>query len=86
MVLGPSTLTRHYTYLQAEKERLLYDMQRRGRPLDTADDRNAIQRGLLARDEQLRDTSSASWSEAGGPPPLALVRVRVGGIAKLNPD
>ena len=33
--------------LQAEKERLLYDMQRRGRPLDD-DDRSAICRGLQA--------------------------------------
>ena len=32
--------------LKAEKERLLYDMQRRGRPLDDNDDRNAIRRGL----------------------------------------
>ena len=75
MVLGPSTLTRHCTYLQAEKERLLYDVQRR----DTDDDRNAIQRGLLAtaRNEEPGDTSSGSTSlsEAGGPAPLALVRV-----------
>ena len=33
--------------LKAEKERLLYDMQRRSRPLDDNDDRNAIRRGLL---------------------------------------
>tara|TARA_B100000768_G_scaffold172130_1_gene180073 strand:- start:497 stop:706 length:210 start_codon:yes stop_codon:yes gene_type:complete len=65
--------------LQAEKERLLYDVQRR--PHDTDDDRNAIQRGLLATagDEQPGDTNSGSTSlsEAGGPAPLALVRVRV---------
>ena len=34
--------------LRAEKERLLYDFQRRGRPLDDADDRSAIRRGLQA--------------------------------------
>ena len=34
--------------LRAEKERLLYDVQRRGRPLDDADDRSAIRRGLQA--------------------------------------
>ena len=33
--------------LRAEKKRLLYDMQRRSRPLDDNDDRNAIRRGLL---------------------------------------
>ena len=38
--------------LQAEKERLLYDVQRRGRPLDDDDDRSAIRRGLLAGSSQ----------------------------------
>ena len=32
--------------LQAEKERLLYDMQQRGHPLDDDDDRSAVRRGL----------------------------------------
>jgi len=34
--------------LQAEKERLQYDVQRRGQPLDNDDDRSAIRRGLQA--------------------------------------
>ena len=34
--------------LRGEKERLLYDLQRRSRPLDDADDRSAIRRGLQA--------------------------------------
>ena len=69
--------------LQAEKERLLYDMQRRGRPLDDDDDRSAIRRGLQAGRSQpyppsLGDTGpdtdpdadpDADPSEAGGPAP-----------------
>ena len=35
--------------LRAEKERLMYDVQRRGNPLDDDDARNAIRRGLQAR-------------------------------------
>merc|ERR1719316_1230768 len=66
--------------LQAEKERLLYDMQRRGRPLDD-DDRSAICRGLQAgRSQPYRyppslgdigpDTGpDTDPSEAGGPTP-----------------
>ena len=57
--------------LQAEKERLLYDVQRRGRPLDDNDDRSAIRRGLLAGSSQ----QEFKWipypptdpSEGGGP-------------------
>ena len=67
--------------LQAEKERLLYDMQRRGRPLDDDDARSAIRRGLQAgRSQPDRyppslgdmgpDTDSyTDPSEAGGPAP-----------------
>ena len=44
--------------LQAEKERLLYDLQRRGRPLDD-DNRNAIRRGLQGPNPR----------EAGAPAP-----------------
>ena len=62
--------------LQAEKERLFYDMQRRGRPLDD-DDRSAICRGLQAARSQpyryppsLGDTApDADSSEAAGPAP-----------------
>jgi hypothetical protein len=55
--------------LQAEKERLLYDMQRRGRPLDDDDDRSAVRRGLqAARSQPCPDTDpDADASEAGGP-------------------
>ena len=55
--------------LQAEKERLLYDMQRRGRPLDDDDDRSAVRRGLqAARSQPYPDTDpDADASEAGGP-------------------
>ena len=66
--------------LQAEKERLFYDMQRRGRPLDDDDDdRSAVRRGLQAARSQpyryppsLSDTGpdanpDADPSEAGGP-------------------
>ena len=38
--------------LQTSNERLLYDVQRRGRPLDDDDDRSVIRRGLLAGPSQ----------------------------------
>ena len=51
--------------LQAEKERLLYDMQRRGHPLED-DKRSAIRRGLQARPSQpppfTADSSSSDLS------------------------
>lgn len=54
--------------LQAEKERLLYDVQRRGQPLH--DDRNAVRRGLQARPRQpYYPTDSAALSEDGAPAP-----------------
>ena len=53
--------------LQAEKERLLYDVQRRGRPLDNDDDRSAIRRGLLAGPSQpCPPNSDTDPSEPGG--------------------
>ena len=53
--------------LQAEKERLLYDVQRRGRPLDDDDDRSAIRRGLLAGPSQpCPPNSDTDPSEPGG--------------------
>ena len=53
--------------LQAEKERLLYDVQRRGRPLDDDDDRSAIRRGLQAGSSQPYPlTVDADPSEPGG--------------------
>ena len=62
--------------LQAEKERLLYDMQRRGRPLDDDDDRSAIRRGLLAGSSQpCLLNGDTDPSEPGGAPsdtPLTL--------------
>ena len=59
--------------LQAEKERLMYDVQRRtGRALDDDDARSAIRRGLQAEHSQpthpARD-ADLSVSEAGGPAP-----------------
>ena len=57
--------------LQTSNERLLYDVQRRGRPLDDdGDDRSAIRRGLLAGPSQPYPlTSNTDPSEAGGPAP-----------------
>ena len=54
--------------LQAEKERLLYDVQRRGRPLDDDDDRSAIRRGLLAGPSQSYEPGGALSSDS--PPTL----------------
>jgi hypothetical protein len=61
--------------LRAEKERLMYDVQRRGRPLDDGDDRSAIRRGLQAGPSQphqpadkARKTDS---SDTGAPAPPA---------------
>ena len=56
--------------LQAEKERLLYDVQRRGRPLDDDDDRSAIRRGLLAGSSQpcVLNGGDTDPSEPGGAP------------------
>ena len=54
--------------LQAEKERLVYDVQRRGRPLaDDADDRSAIHRGLQAGSS--KPHQPAGDTDAGGPAP-----------------
>jgi len=62
--------------LQAEKERLLYDVQRRGRPLDDDNDRSAIRRGLLAGSSQpCLLNGDTDPSEPGGAPsdtPLTL--------------
>ena len=54
--------------LQAEKERLLYDVQRRGCPLDDDYERSAIRRGLHAggRHRPSHTASEAGASEAGG--------------------
>ena len=54
--------------LQAEKERLVYDVQRRGRPLgDDADDRSAVRRGLQAGSS--KPHQPAGDTDAGGPAP-----------------
>ena len=57
--------------LRAEKERLMYDVQRRGgRPLDDGDDRSAIRRGLQAGPSQpYHRTDSTDSSERGVPTP-----------------
>ena len=56
--------------LKAEKERLLYDVQRRGHPLDDNDDRSALRRGLLAGFSQpcLLSEGDTDPSEPGGAP------------------
>ena len=66
--------------LQTSNERLLYDVQRRGRPLDDDDDRSAIRRGLQARPSPdspppslppgpPSSTSSGSTAKTTAPPP-----------------
>ena len=56
--------------LRAEKERLMYDVQRRGQPLDEGDDRSAIRRGLLAGpSEPYQRANSTGSSETGAPAP-----------------
>ena len=56
--------------LQAEKERLLYDVQRRGRPLDDDDERSAIRRGLQAGSSRpYRSADDPGSSETGAPAP-----------------
>ena len=56
--------------LRAEKERLMYDVQRRGRPLDDGDDRSAIRRGLQAGPSQpCPRADSTDSSERGVPAP-----------------
>ena len=56
--------------LKAEKERLLYDVQRRGRPLDDDDERSALRRGLLAGSSQpcVLNGGDTDPSEPGGAP------------------
>ena len=55
--------------LQAEKERLVYDVQRRGRPLgDDADDRSAVRRGLQAGSSKPHQPAGDT-DHAGGPAP-----------------
>ena len=57
--------------LQAEKERLWYDVQRRGSPLDDGDDRSAIRRGLQAGPSQPNARAgSTELSERGAPAPV----------------
>ena len=57
--------------LRAEKERLLYDVQRRDRPLDDDGDRSAIRRGLQAepRSQPHLLADGMDSSETGAPAP-----------------
>jgi len=56
--------------LQAEKERLLYDVQRRGRLIDDENHRSAIRRGLQAAPRQpCHPAGDTGSSEAGAPAP-----------------
>ena len=54
--------------LRAEKERLMYDVQRRGRPLDDGDDRSAIRRGLQAGPSQPHQPADKTDSSGTGAP------------------
>ena len=67
------TLEERNEQLRAEKERLLYDVQRRGRPLDDDDDRSAIRRGLQAGPSQqpLSTTGDTSSSDLSGAKPAS---------------
>jgi hypothetical protein len=76
-VLAKIQLEERNEQLKAEKERLLYDVQRGGRPLEDEDDRSAIRRGLLAGSSQtcLLNGGETDPSEPGGAPsdtPLTL--------------
>ena len=62
--------------LRAEKERLLYDVRHRGRPLDDGDDRSAIRRGLQAgcnqpyhRAESTGSSETRAPDSSDSPPP-----------------
>ena len=55
--------------LQISNERLLYDMQRHGRPLDDDSDRSAIRRGLRAGPGQPDANSSEAGTPSESPPP-----------------
>ena len=58
--------------LRAEKERLMYDMQRRGNPLDDVDARTAIRRGLLAGPCHSSHTSDAGYPGPSDSLPASL--------------
>ena len=58
--------------LRAEKERLMYDLQRRGSPLDDVDARSAIRRGLLAGPCHSSHTSDAGCSGPSDSLPASL--------------
>ena len=57
--------------LQTSNERLLYDVQRRGRPFDDGDDRSAIRRGLQAGSPPSLPPGPPSSTSSGStvPPP-----------------
>ena len=56
--------------LRGEMERLMYDVQRRGQPLDDGDDRSAIRRGLQSGPSQpYHRVDSTGSSEKGAPAP-----------------
>lgn len=64
---------RRLEQLQTSNERMMYDLQRRGRPLDDDGDRNVIRRGLQAGPSQqcypYLGTSDIGPSDAGGSTP-----------------
>ena len=64
---------RRLEQLQTSNERMMYDLQRRGRPLDDDGDRNVIRRGLQAGPSRhcypYPGTSNIGPSDAGGSTP-----------------
>jgi hypothetical protein len=74
--------------LKAEKERLLYDMQRRSRPLDDNDDRNAIRRGLLLAGSSqpcVLNGGDTDPSEPAPPPSDSRPMLEVSGATRPTP-
>ena len=66
---GTRRLEERIEQLRAKKERLLYDLQLRGRPLDDGDDRSAIRRGLQGRSQPYQRAASTDSSETRAPDP-----------------
>ena len=71
--------------LQAEKERLLYDLQRRGRPLDD-DNRNAIRRGLQGPNPREAGAPTPSESPLPSLPPGAPSSTADSSSTALRPE
>ena len=72
--------------LKAEKERLLYDVQRRGRPLDDDDNRSAIRRGLQGTNPREAGDPAPSDSPLPSLPPGAPSSTADSSSIALPPD